>query len=126
VDFNWDYRTDYREFVEEKQTKTVENIDEFSGKITTKQVETTLLKVVHHPKDGSKTRAGYHHGFIAQELKETSERIGLEFGGYKIDEQGSFKVSYSELIAPMIKAIQELSKEVARLSSIVSNQAGKI
>jgi len=117
---------DYRELVEEKQTKTVQNIDEFTGRVITKQVETTAVKVIENPKDGSKTRPGYHHGFIAQELKETSDRIGLEFGGYKIDENGSFTVTYSELIAPMIKAIQELSQEVKRLSSMVDNRVGKI
>lgn len=126
VDFNWDYRSDYKQIVEEKQITTVKRIDDITGKTVSDQVETKTVKLISSPKDGSKTQTKYHHGIIAQELAETSSKIGLEFGGYKIDEHGSFSVNYSELIAPMIKSIQELSQEVQRLNSIIDQQVGKI
>lgn len=57
-----------------------------------------------------------HHGLIAQEVKEVADRLGVDFAGYQdhsIDGGSDVKtLGYAELIAPMIKAIQELSAEV--------------
>ena len=55
-----------------------------------------------------------HYGLIAQEVKQVMDSIGLlpeEFGGY-YDDGGMLGLSYSEFIAPLIKAVQELKKEL--------------
>jgi len=59
-----------------------------------------------------------HYGLIAQELKTTLEEEGATFDGNKTDdfaglvygeEEDRFGLRYTELIAPLIKALQELA-----------------
>jgi hypothetical protein len=99
VDYKWDYRDAYRE------------IDENGN-------------VINLPKDGSKKRNRYHHGLIAQEVKEIADMLGLDFGGYQDHsiEGGNdvLSIGYIELIAPMIKAIQQLSAEISELKTKIS------
>ena len=67
-------------------------------------------------KDGSKARQRYHYGLIADELKTTMDELGVDFGGYQ--DHGTNggmsvkSVGYTDLIAPLIKAVQELSAQV--------------
>ena len=67
-------------------------------------------------KDGSKARQRYHYGLIADELKSTMDELGVDFGGYQdhgINGGMCVKsVGYTELISPLIKAVQELSAQV--------------
>ena len=70
-------------------------------------------------KDGSKARQRYHYGLIADELKGTLDELGRDFGGYQ-DHGNSGgmcvkSVGYTELISPLIKAVQELSAQVDEL-----------
>ena len=61
-----------------------------------------------------------HYGLIAQEVKTTLdnlEKTPVEFAGWTEDDEGKQGLRYSELIAPMIKAIQELSGQVATLTA---------
>lgn len=92
VDYKWDMRDDYFEVdIEGNQTP----ID----------------------KDGSKKRSRYHHGVIAQELP-------ADFGGVQDHSLNGgsdlFSVGYDEFIAPLIKAVQELSAEVAELKGVAA------
>lgn len=91
VDFKWDFREDYR---------TQGNHD--LSTITT---------------DGSKKRNRFHHGLIAQEVKAVLEAQGIDFGGFQDHSisggQDVMSIGYTELIAPLIKAVQELSSELA-------------
>ena len=50
-----------------------------------------------------------HYGFLAQEIKETPLEDSVD------GEEGEMGMNYNELIAPMVKAIQELSAEVEKL-----------
>ena len=90
VDFKWDLREDY---------KTEDNND--LSNITT---------------DGSKKRNRFHHGLIAQEVKDVLEAKGIDFGGFQDHSvcggQDVLSIGYDELIAPLIKAVQELSTEL--------------
>ena len=67
-------------------------------------------------KDGSKARQRYHYGLIADELKTTMDELGVDFGGYQNHANNSGmcvkSVGYTELISPLIKAVQELSAQV--------------
>ena len=52
-----------------------------------------------------------HHGLIAQEVEALIEETGVDFGGFQDHSRSGGQdvksIGYSELIAPMIKAIQE-------------------
>lgn len=60
----------------------------------------------------------FHHGFIAQELESLQDK-GYHFGGVDNPKYNGgedvYSVGYSEMIAPIIKSIQELNEEVNNL-----------
>lgn len=62
-------------------------------------------------KDGSKKRSRLHHWFIAQEVKELCDRLGLDSGGYQdhslLGGSDVLSLGYDEFIPPIVKAIQE-------------------
>ncbi|WZX10526.1 putative tail fiber protein [Aeromonas phage ACP1] len=77
-------------------------------------------------KDGSKVRTRFHHGFIAQEVKALSDKLGLDFGGYQdhtINGGADVRtLGYDEFIPCTVKAIQtcwnrldELEQRIASL-----------
>ena len=99
VDFKWDMREDYTE------------IDETGS-------------VIVHEKDGSKKRNRYHHGLIAQDVQKVIEETGVDFGGFQDHKIAGghdvLTVGYTELIGPLIKAVQELTIEVEELKKLVN------
>lgn len=108
VDFRWDMREFYRpEPLVERATKEE----------TKAWLEAAKLDNIKS--DGSKKRSRYHHALIAQEVKAAADKLGVDFGGYQDHSlsggQDVLSLGYEELIAPMIKAIQELKSEVDAL-----------
>lgn len=72
-------------------------------------------------RDGRKARTRKHHWFIAQEVKELCDTLGVEFGGYQdhlvnggCDVQ---TLGYDEFIPPMTKAIQDCWGRINSLES---------
>ena len=90
VDYKWDMREDYK----------TDSLDQ-------------ITNLTH---DGTHTRSRFHHGLIAQEVKEVIEASGVDFGGFQDHKVGGgddvLSIGYDELIAPMIKAIQELTARI--------------
>ena len=105
VDFRWDYREDYRESVVDPETR---------------EETVTIL-----PKDGRKKRNRFHHGLIAQEVKTTCDRLGVDFGGYQDHAIAGgaerLTLGYEELIGPLIRSIQQLRARVEALEVASSN-----
>lgn len=95
VKFRWDLRDDYKEY------------DPETGEVTERE------------KDGSKKRVRFHQGLVAQEVKKTMDRLGIDFAGYQDHAINGGKdvlsLGYEEFIGPLIKAVQELSAEVKAL-----------
>jgi hypothetical protein len=62
-----------------------------------------------------------HYGLIAQEVAQSVKASGVvDFGGYiadKDDATAPLGLNYSEFIAPLIKAVQELSARVKELEA---------
>lgn len=74
-----------------------------------------------------------HFGLIAQEVKRAADSLGLDFGGYKNtaiadpDRPAEHLLDYAQFIAPLVRAVQELSERLERLeetSAAVSAGAG--
>lgn len=72
-------------------------------------------------KDGSHKRTRPHFGLVAQELKEVLDAAGVDFGGLQHHSvnggQDVWTIGYMELIAPLIKSVQELSAKVKALEN---------
>ena len=126
VDYRWDMRDDYKppmpkipedpEDPEDPEYKTA--LEEY--KIAhAAWVEACDFSNLTH--DGSKKRTRYHHGLIAQEVKAVLDAQGIDFGGYQDHKikggQDVLTIGYEELIAPLIKAIQELTARVQELEA---------
>jgi len=67
-------------------------------------------------KDDGKT----HYGLIAQDLEETLTSLGktiADFGAISKEKDSPMGLNYSQIISPLIKAVQELSAKVAALEA---------
>ncbi|HLE33612.1 MAG TPA: tail fiber domain-containing protein [Bacteroidota bacterium] len=52
------------------------------------------------------------YGFIAQDIEESLKEMGVESTGMlTVDDAGRYELRYNDLLAPMVKAIQELKQE---------------
>ena len=114
VDFKWDLRESYNtpppvvpssEATEEEKANYKLQLEQWAQ-------ANDINNIVH---DGTHKRSRYHHGLIAQEVKQVLDDKGIDFGGYQDHAIKGGKdvksIGYNELIAPLIKAIQELKKE---------------
>ena len=69
-----------------------------------------LRPVSYTRKNDEQQRSEY--GFIAQEIEEALKASEVENTGMlTIDDAGMYQLRYNDLLAPMVKAIQELKKE---------------
>lgn len=136
VDFKWDMREDYRpeapapvikpadlkeDATEEEKAKYAQELAAYNAyKVELdKWLEDVKLANITH--DGSKKRNRFHHGLIAQEVKAALDAKGIDFGGFQDHSvkggDDVLSIGYIELIAPLIKAVQELSAKVAKLEA---------
>lgn len=61
-----------------------------------------------------------HYGLVAQQVKAAMNTLGIaDFAGYIYDpEADSYALRYNEFIAPIIKAIQELTAKIAQIKGV--------
>lgn len=94
VDYRWDMREDYTEINADGTT-------------------------IRHPQDGSQKRTRFHHGLIAQEVRDIAAQYGVEFGGLQDHSINGgadvMSIGYDELIAPLIRSVQELAERLEEL-----------
>jgi hypothetical protein len=123
VDYKWDMRDDYKppmpEFTTDPEDPEYETaLAEYEIAIAAWLEACDLSNITH---DGSKKRTRFHHGLIAQEVKAVLDAQGIDFGGYQDHKvkggQDVLSIGYGELIAPLIKAIQELTARVQELEA---------
>jgi len=54
-------------------------------------------------------------GFVAQDVEKSARSVGYDFSGVHVDELGVYSLGYAEFVAPLVKAVQELSEMNDRL-----------
>jgi hypothetical protein len=76
---------------------------------------TTQITLTHHRK---------HYGLIAQEVKTVLDNLNVsteDFAGYVYDsETDSYALRYTEFVAPLIKAVQELSTRLTAAEATIT------
>lgn len=119
-DFKWDMREDYRTKPPATPSRTAYETDEqyqvafdqWKVNLAAWEEANKLANITHN---GTHTRTRYHQGLIAQEVKQTMDALGVDFGGYQDHSikggDAVLTIGYEELVAPLIKAIQELKAE---------------
>ena len=78
------------------------------------------LKAVSYKWNDEEIGEKTHYGLVAQDIEETIKEIGKDvdnIGMIDKPEKGAMGLNYNELIAPLVKAIQELSAKVAALEA---------
>jgi hypothetical protein len=120
VDFKWDIREDYRPEAPAKPSTDATNEEKAAYKIAQdKWLEDVKLANITH--NGFKKRKRFHHGLIAQEVKAVLDAKNIDFGGFQDHSLNGgddvLSIGYDELIAPLIKAVQELSAKIEILES---------
>jgi hypothetical protein len=66
-------------------------------------------------------------GFIAQDVEAVAKSIGYDFSGVDVDEIGIYGLRYAEFVAPLVKAVQELSEQNEWLQAQVDElKAGRL
>ena len=75
-------------------------------------------KYTYGEKDGNLAGTKEHYGLIAQELRDVLTELDVKFDGLgHDDDKDAYRLTYEELIAPIIKAIQELVVENEEIKS---------
>ena len=70
-------------------------------------------KYEYGTKDGNLVGTKEHYGLIAQELKSVLDELNVKFDGLgHDDDKDAYRLTYEELIAPIIKAIQEQQVQI--------------
>jgi hypothetical protein len=121
VDYKWDMREDYKDEAPLPLDINATDEEKLAHKIASENwLESVKLDNLTH--NGSNKRSRYHHGLIAQEVQDVINETGIDFGGFQDHKvqggQDVLSIGYGELIAPMIKAIQELKAEIELLKAI--------
>jgi hypothetical protein len=114
VDFRWNYRDDYEIF--ENEYENINNV--------------LVKKITQLPNNESKKRNRYHHGFIAQDIENIINTENIDFGGFQNHSikggKDKMTLGYQEFIAPLVKAIQELSHKNSNLENKIIELENKI
>jgi hypothetical protein len=125
VDYRWDLRDDYKpdaptEPEPLKDDATEQEIEAHALALSQYENDRAewLIAVKHENliHDGTHKRSRYHHGIIAQEIAEVIAESGVDFGGYQDHKvnggEDVLTIAYSELIGPLIKALQEVNQKL--------------
>jgi cell division protein ZapA (FtsZ GTPase activity inhibitor) len=74
-----------------------------------------------------------HDGFIAQEVEEAVKDLKLPFSGIQISQNGTYSLTYSDFVMPLVNAvkeqqtiIEELKKKNENYESMIQNLSNKI
>ena len=121
VDYRWDIRLDYMTPMPEPLEIPEDATDEEKVEIEAQNkaareqwLEENELANLQH--DGTHKRVRFHHGLIAQEVETLIDETGVDFGGFQNfavkGGQDMKAIAYEELIAPLIKAVQELNQRL--------------
>jgi hypothetical protein len=129
VDYRWDMRDYYRipmpAPLGENASEEQKAIYETELK---KYREGNKLSNITH--DGSKKKKRFHHGVIAQEVADLIKNGSIDdFGGYQDHKisggEDVLSIGYDELIAPLIKAVQELAQANEELRGRIATLEAK-
>lgn len=93
-------------------------VEEARAKIN--EIEAAAMRPLLEANDKRRPGRRLHYGLVAQEVKDALDRAGIDAmdaGFWKEDRDGMQSLAYTELIAPLIRAVQELAARVEGLEA---------
>ena len=108
-------------FSDERIKKDIEPLTSEQGLGLVLALQPVAYKL-RHPGNPSNARTRY--GLIAQQAREACESVGISEPLSWVDDTDPdlWAIDYDQLVAPLIKAVQELAQRVARLESQLSKR----
>jgi hypothetical protein len=77
-------------------------------------------KYKYGQKDGTLVSEKQHYGLIAQEIKQVIDELNVKFDALGHDpEMDAYRLAYEELIAPIIKSVQEVDDRLLNIEKIL-------
>lgn len=67
------------------------------------------------PRSTGETDPTLRHGFLAQQVLSVTDDLGVDFGGVDDSDPDNLAMTYVDMIAPLVRAVQELSARVVEL-----------
>ena len=130
VDYRWDMRDAYRTPMPDPVLPDAPESERLAYDAAIAEWKESV-KFENLKPNGTKKKNRFHHGLIAQEVEALIKSTGKDFGGFQDHKrsggQDVLSIGYDELIAPLIKAVQELAQmneELrARISTLESTKA---
>ena len=62
-----------------------------------------------------------HYGLLAQDLKQVLDELNIRFDALGYDEtKDAYRITYEELIAPIIKAVKELDVRLTEVENKIN------
>ena len=120
VDYRWDMREDYKPARPDIEMPETSDEEYEVKKAEYDRIIAEWLEACKHEniiRDGSKKRTRYHQGFIAQEVLA----LDVDFGGIQDHSvrggEDVLSIGYDEIIAPLVKAVQEQQSMINSLKA---------
>jgi hypothetical protein len=87
-------------------------------KIDNRKSYVQLCNYEYGTKDGNLKRSKRSYGFIAQEVKDAADELNIQFEGVKYsDEIDAYRLSYSQLLASIVKTIKTIDERIQVLKT---------
>lgn len=110
------------------ETLLTRDVDFNSNQILNAYVDESGV-VTKQDRDGSKKRNRFHSGFIAQEVKELADKLGVDFGGYQDHSVDGgcdvLSLGYDEFIPHIQKAVSLAWDKLDELEARINALEGK-
>lgn len=122
VDYKWDIREDYKG--KPPKRSDYETEEAFNAAVQ----QWFNIDFNSLTNNGTHKRTRYHHGLVAQEVKQVLDAQGIDFGGYQDHSINGgadvLSIGYDELIAPLIKSVQELTARLEAAEATIQQLQG--
>lgn len=127
VGTNWTVVSDSRD------KTNIENLDEKLGLDFVRNLDTVSFNwdnrenyvrkcgYQYGTKDGTLASPKKAYGFVAQQVKQLIESLDTQFDALRYNsEQDSYRISYTDMIAPLVKAVQQTSQRLETLEALAA------
>jgi len=127
VGTNWTVVSDSRD------KTNIENLDEKLGLDFVRNLDTVSFNwdnrenyvrkcgYQYGTKDGTLASPKKAYGFVAQQVKQLVDSLDTEFDALRYNtEQDSYRISYTDMIAPLVKAVQQTAQRLETLETLAA------
>lgn len=104
------------------------NVDKLQKHITSKMHDSIAEHYMPDKFEIEKANLEIRTGFIAQEVDSLIQTLNFEFDGVgnPQNDTDTYRISYSQFVVPLVKAVQEQQSEIENLKSLITEMKKEI